>query len=274
MTEGSQPRYATALPSLFISHGAPDMVLSEGEAVVALRTLAARLQRPRAIIIISAHWRATPIGITDSEALPTVHDFDGFPEVLYALRYPAKGDAALSADIERRLRQQGLNAQCDPRRGLDHGAWMPLMVMYPAADIPVVQVSLPATEMGGIDGIAEMTALVHLGNALAPLRKRGHLVIGSGGSTHNLAAIQAHGPTAGWALQFEQWLRETVEENHFERLLTPSDSSTVFKHAHPSLEHYAPLIVAWAAGNQRLPGRRVHHGFDYGNLGMSFFEFD
>lgn len=252
------------LPSLFLSHGAPDILLSEHEALSALRNLGARFPRPRAIIIVSAHWIGDPVGITAGVELRTIHDFGGFPDSLYAVRYPARGDDALSAEVARRLRKFGCAARLDERRGLDHGAWVPLLIMYPRADIPVVQVSLPA---GSVD------APVRLGAALAPLRRQEVLVIGSGGSTHNLRALRAVGNTDDWAIEFERWLRETVEDNRFDRLVTPAEFPATFHRAHPTLEHYAPLLVAWAAGNRHRPGRRIHHSFSYANLGMSIFEF-
>lgn len=255
----------TLLPSLFLSHGAPDILLSEHEAVPALRALGERLPRPRAVVIVSAHWVDEPVGITVGEQLPTIHDFGGFPETLYALRYPARGDDVLSAEVLRRLAGHGMAAQLRGQRGLDHGAWIPLMIMYPEADIPVVQVALP----GGAPD-----ELVRLGTALAPLRREGVLIIGSGGSVHNLRALDtAGGHTDDWAVRFEHWLFEAVEGNHFERLISPADFPSTFRRAHPTLEHYAPLVVAWAAGDREAPGRRIHHSFSYGNLGMSCFEF-
>ena len=180
------------------------------------------------------------------------------------MRYPARGDKRLAADVVQRLRSAGFAAEPDERRGLDHGAWIPLKIMYPEADIPVVQVSLPA---------GPMEDLVRLGEALEPLRQREVLIIGSGGSVHNLRALNRTGSTDDWAVQFEQWLRQAVEANHFERLVTPAAFPATFRQAHPTTEHYAPLVVAWAAGDASRPGRRVHHGFSYGNLGMSCYEF-
>ena len=252
------------MPSLFLSHGAPDMVITEKDARDALRTLATRLPRPSAIVVVSAHWSADPLGVTAGDRLRTIHDFGGFPAELYALQYPAQGSQTLSNEIKERLHEQGFVARLDTERGLDHGAWIPLMIMYPDAEIPVVQVSLPA---------GSLNDLVRLGTALRPLCQRGVLVIGSGGSVHNLRALNQVAKTDDWAVQFEHWLRQTVEGNHFSRLITTTDFPTSFRRAHPTIEHYAPLVVAWAAGDRDLPGRRVHHGFTYGNLGMSCFEF-
>jgi len=252
------------MPSLFISHGAPDILLSKHEAVDAMRSLAARLPRPRAIVIISAHWADDPIGITTGERLPTIHDFGGFAEELYAMQYPVMGDDELSIEIAQRLKAQGFAHQLHGQRGLDHGAWIPLMAMYPNADIPTVQVSLP---------IGTLQEHVKLGKALAPLRGEGVLIIGSGGSVHNLRALNVQGKTDEWAAQFEQWLCQAVEGNHLDWLTSPHKFPEAFRRAHPTLEHYTPLIVAWSAGEYNMPGRRIHHSFSHGNLGMSFFEF-
>ena len=127
------------IPSLFISHGAPDILLSRHQAVDAMHSVAARLPRPRAIVIISAHWTDDPIGITTGEQIPTIHDLVGFAEELYAMQYPVMGDDALSINIAQRIKAEGLDHQLHGQRGLDHGAWIPLMAMYPQADIPTVQ---------------------------------------------------------------------------------------------------------------------------------------
>ncbi len=252
------------LSTLFVSHGAPDILIRPEPSVDTLRDLGRRAPEPRGIVIVSAHWISDPIGITAGEQLPTIHDFGGFPSELYALQYPAKGDDTLSRNIASALTAQGIDHELVAERGLDHGAWIPLRFMYPDARIPVVQVSLPAGSLADLAG---------LGKALARLREDGVLIIGSGGSVHNLHALNRDGRTDDWVLEFEAWLREAVEGNHFDWLITPERFPHTFRRAHPTLEHYAPLIVAWAAGGPDQPGRRVHHSFDYGNLGMSFFEF-
>ncbi len=252
-------------PSLFISHGAPDIILSEQPAVAALRALPARFPRPEAIVVVSAHWVDEPIGITASEQLTTIHDFGGFADELYTLRYPARGNAALSRRIEKLVLKQGLHAALHEHRGLDHGAWIPLKIMYPEADIPVIQVSLPA---------ASLAHAVRLGEALAALRNDHVLIIGSGGSVHNLRALRFDGSTDEWVKEFEDWLLETVEGNRFADLITADRFPRVFRQAHPTVEHYAPLIVAWSASGHKQPGKRIHHSTSYGNLGLSMYAFE
>lgn len=180
------------------------------------------------------------------------------------MEYPARGDDALSDTVLRALRKGGIPSHNVRERGLDHGAWVPLHFLYPDARIPVVQVSLPA---GTPQDLAKM------GEVLAPLRQEGVLIMGSGGSVHNLRAINPNGETDNWALEFEAWLREAVEENHFDWLISEEHLPQSFRQAHPTVEHFAPLIFAWAAGGADQPGRRIHHSFDYGNIGMSVFAF-
>ena len=168
----------------------------------------------------------------------------------------------MSRKIARVLETQGIASELVAERGLDHGAWVPLHFIYPDARIPVIQVSLPA---------GSLQDLVELGEALVPLSEEGVLVIGSGGSVHNLRALNPRGPTEAWAVEFEKWLLEAVEQGHFEWLIQEEMHPLNFQYAHPTLEHYAPLVVA--AGGSDRPGRRIHHSFDYGNLGMSFFAF-
>lgn len=251
-------------PTFFISHGAPDFILTEQAAVTALRQLGERFPQPRAIVVVSAHWIRRPVGVTAGDAHRTIHDFSGFPEALYQLHYPAKGDPGLAAAIAGRLTGYGIDAEPVSDRGLDHGAWIPLMLSHPQAGVPVIQVSLPS---------ADLAECARLGEALGPLRDDAVLIIGSGGSVHNLRAMNREGRTDAWASGFEQWLRETVEGNRFEQLLNAEQSSPLFPAAHPTSEHFAPLLTAWAAGDCHRPGRRFHHSYNYGNLGMSMFEF-
>ena len=250
--------------TLFISHGAPDIVLSQDPAREAIRRLASQRVKPDAIVIVSAHWIDDPIGITAGTQLATHYDFGGFSDALYKMQYPALGNVALAETIQLSLQQDGIKSKLHTKRGLDHGAWIPLKIMYPEADIPVVQVSLPA---------GSLNDLVRLGKVLSPLREQNILIIGSGGSVHNLSALTRNGTTESWVLEFENWLLDAIEGNHFERLITPAEFPQSFRLAHPSVEHYAPLVVAWAAADTQKAGKRVHHSVSYTNLGMSMFEF-
>lgn len=210
--------------------------------------------RPRAIAVISAHWIASPVGITGSGVLATIHDFGGFPSDLYARSYPARGSAELTASVAGLLETAGIGHQVHPDRGLDHGAWIPLSLIYPDAAVPVIQVSLSTGDLG---------VCAQLGNALAPLSGQGVLVIGSGGSVHNLRLLKRQGLPDRWALAFESWLRETVETGAFDWVLDPGSHGGDLGRAHPSLDHFAPLVVAWAAGGRSravwdLPSPGLH----------------
>lgn len=252
-------------PTLFISHGAPDILISQQASVEALRKIGSCLSPPRAVIVVSAHWTRNPVGITSGEKLATIHDFSGFPDELYRLEYPVKGDDVVSNNVYQQLQAYGIASELVDHRGLDHGAWIPLCLMFPEGDIPVIQVSLPTDSL---------RALENMGKILGTLRNEGVLIIGSGGSVHNLHALNRNHLTEDWAREFEAWLREAVEDNHFEWLVADEYFPRSFQLAHPTLEHYAPLVIAWAAASTDKPGRRIHHSFDYGNLGMSFFEFN
>lgn len=251
-------------PTLFISHGAPDFILTEHQAAKAIREMGARFPHPRAILVVSAHWNRQPVGITSGETHATIHDFSGFPRALYQLTYPAKGDQELATDIAERLGQLDIDCELIADRGLDHGAWIPLLLSHPQADVPVIQVSLPSTDL---------PACAQLGEALSALPGQGVLIIGSGGSVHNLRAMNREQHIDTWASGFEAWLRERVEGNDFQQILAAERSAPQFHTAHPTSEHFAPLVTAWAAGNRNQPGKRFHHSFMYGNLGMSMFEF-
>lgn len=255
---------STCQPSLFISHGAPDFVLTEHAANHSLRSLREKLAPPKAIVIISAHWIESPIGITSAASHQMIYDFSGFPDALYQLTYPAKGDPALARQIAQQLERSGFSVTLDQERGLDHGAWVPLMLIYPTAEIPVIQVSLP---MGTLRESAK------LGEALAPFREQGVLIIGSGGSEHNLRAMNREERTDVWAKKFEHWLQQHVEGAHFDRVVNPKQFTPLFEQAHPTPEHFAPLVVAWAAGGKSKPGKRFHQSFMYGNIGMAMYEF-
>ncbi len=251
------------MPTLFLSHGSPDLLLSRHPSRQLLQGLAARLPKPRGIVVASAHWLSDPVAITGAGALATLYDFSGFPAALSAQDYAAHGDSGLSAVVEQLLAVAGIACRRDGERGLDHGAWVPLRMLYPAADIPVLQIALPRG----------LQACARLGEALAPLAQQGILLIGSGGSVHNLRALKRQGPVDPWAQAFAAWLRANIEGNAFERVLAPAQFSDQFRLAHPSVEHYAPLPLAWAAGDCQRPGRCFAEGFMHGNLGMDCYVF-
>ncbi|WP_426111357.1 DODA-type extradiol aromatic ring-opening family dioxygenase [Pseudomonas sp. DSP3-2-2] len=253
-------------PSLFISHGSPMLALEPGESGPALVRLAAGMPKPRAILIVSAHWESQDLLVNGNPQPETWHDFGGFPPALFAVQYPAPGLPELSLQVTALLGAAGLPARIDSKRPFDHGVWVPLSLMYPQADIPVVQVSLPSRQ-----GPALQTKV---GRALASLRDEGVLVIGSGSITHNLRELDWHaGPESvePWAKEFRDWMIDKLASNdevalHDYRKLAPHAVRS-----HPSDEHLLPLYFARGAGGEFSV---AHQGFTMGALGMDIYRFE
>ena len=257
---------ATPLPSLFISHGSPDLPLSDHPTHDFLRNIGANLPRPDGIIIASAHWYTPNLTLTNPERHDTIHDFYGFPPALYQLTYPAPGSQQLAQRAVEALAAADQTARTDADRGLDHGAWVPLRASFPDADIPVVQISLLQT--------ADPKAHHAVGHALAPLRNENILIIGSGSSTHNLGQIAPEGSApATWALEFESWLNDCVTGRDMQALFNFGQTAPHVHIAHPSVEHFLPLFFALGAGEPVQQARRLHHSYSYGNLAMTTFAF-
>lgn len=253
------------LPSLFISHGSPMLALEPGASGPALARLAAELPRPKAIVVVSAHWESQGLFLSSAAQPETWHDFGGFPRSLYQVQYPAPGSPALAAEIARHLNQAGLPAQLDAQRPYDHGTWVPLSLMYPEADIPVVQLSLPSRQ-----GPALQT---RIGRALAGLREQGVLVVGSGSITHNLGELDWRaGPETitPWAKAFRDWIVEKLDADDEAALHDYRQQAPHAARNHPSDEHLLPLFFARGAGGSF---EVEHSGFTYGALGMDIYRF-
>ena len=257
------------LPALFVSHGSPTFAIEPGLAGPALTALGEALPRPKAVLIVSPHWMTPAPRVTTSAAPPTVHDFGGFPQALYALNYPAPGHPDLAIRTIEVLRAAGWAAGPDAERGLDHGAWVPLTYLMPQADVPVFQVSLPAR----LDG-AQAYAF---GQALAPLADEGVLIIGSGSLTHNLYEVRFDAPDAAgeaYATAFATWVREALLVRDHDRLKRTMTLAPQARRAHPTPEHLWPLMVAAGAAGG---GAQVHHiecGMTHGVLSMDAFLFE
>lgn len=259
----------TRLPSLYISHGSPMTALAPGQVGERLAALGAQLLRPRAIVVASAHWLTHQPAVGAHAAPPTVHDFGGFPPALYDLRYPAPGDPALAAEVAGRLAAAGLPAVQDPQRGLDHGVWVPLRLLYPQADIPVVPLAIQPRQ-----GPAHQFAL---GRALAPLREQGVLLVGSGSITHNLHdwGSYADGKQAPYVQPFIGWVEQRLQANDSAALLDYRARAPHAAQAHPTDEHLQPLHFAMgAAGGDVLGAQRIDAGVDGGFLAMDIYRFD
>ncbi|MCR9218899.1 MAG: dioxygenase [Alphaproteobacteria bacterium] len=264
---------APPLPAFFISHGAPTLPIDEGAPAKAHlerlgSTLAKEVGRPRAILVLSAHWETAQPTVSAAAAPETLYDFHGFPEPLYRLAYPAPGAPDLAADVAERLRAAGFDARIDPDRGLDHGAWTPLLLMVPDAAIPVLQLSIqPAAGPG---------RHIAIGRALAPLRREGVLILGSGAATHNLRAFRGQppdAPAADWALAFADWLEEAVAADD-EAALAAYRSAPEGARNHPTPEHFLPFFAAYGARSPGVAGKPVHRSMRHGILAMDCYRFD
>lgn len=254
-------------PTLFVSHGAPTWALEPGAIGATLAQWAQTQSRPNAVLVVSPHWMTRGIAITGGEALATIHDFYGFPAPLYQLRYPARGDQALSARVKALLATEGIQLATDEKRGLDHGAWVPLMHLFPEAEVPVTQLSLPAD--------LSPAQLVSLGAALAPLRQEGVLILASGGITHNLGDMQWPGsPPAPYAVAFMDWFADHIAAGDLAALTDYRRQAPHAQRAHPTDEHLRPIFVAiGAAGDDWHRAERIRGGIDFGVIGMDAYAF-
>jgi len=250
------------LPALFVSHGSPMTALEDSAYTRALEAFGAGLPPPRAIAVVSAHWEAPwPVRVTAHARPPLIYDFGGFPEPLYRLTYPAPGAPGLATEIVARLAEAGLSAAPDPARGFDHGVWVVLRRLRPAADVPVVAVSLPRP--------ATPDDLRRIGAALGPLRDRGVLLVGSGGIVHNLGRLGAVTPE--WARGFDDWIRARLAARDDAALLAYRAAAPAATLAAPTPEHLDPLFVVLGSAG---PGERVvdvFEGFEHGSLSMRTF---
>ena len=227
-----------------MSHGAPLLAIDSHKGAP-LQELATRLPRPQGVLAVSAHWEAAPVTIGSTQTLPLIYDFGGFPQALYEVQYPAPGAPQL-ADAVTKLLGVDTVLRKQEKRGLDHGTWTPLVHLFPEADIPVLQISLPSA--------FRAQAIFQLGQQLAPLRDEGILLMGSGNMTHNLGAIRPDGsePEA-FAAEFDDWSRDILTRSDFDSLLAYREQAPAFVHNHPTEEHWLPLIFAAGAANAAAP---------------------
>ena len=256
------------MPTIFVSHGTPLLATSRGRTPDFLRELHQALPRPRAILCVSAHWETGQPMLTGSALPPTIHDFTGFPQELYAMQYPAPGDPALALRAQSLLNAAGLTATLHPLRGLDHGAWVPLSLSYPEADIPVVQLSVQPQR--------DPAHHFALGRAVRPLRDEGVLILASGGATHNLREFRGQAintAPSDEVLAFDAWLTAAITRGDVAELLDyPAHAPHALRN-HPTPEHFLPLFVALGAANSAV-GRSLHEDFNYGILSMAAYRWD
>jgi 4,5-DOPA dioxygenase extradiol len=257
------------LPTLFISHGSPMLGLTDVPARNFLAGLGATMPRPRAVLVASAHWETDRPEVNAVAVNETIHDFHGFPPALYGIRYPAPGSAALAERVAALLAEAGLPAGIDHARGLDHGAWVPLSLIYPAHDIPVLQLSVQ-THLGPEHHL-------RLGRALAPLAAEGVLVIGSGSFTHDLRRFRgqsADAPEAADVTAFAAWFDTALTEGRTADLLAYRRLAPYAAQEHPTEEHLLPLFVALGAGGEGAKVERLHASTNYGILRMDAYAFE
>jgi 4,5-DOPA dioxygenase extradiol len=258
-------------PTLFVSHGSPMLAVADSAARRFLKDLGSRLPLPQSIVVVSAHYDTRATEVTAAAWPETIHDFGGFPDELYRLRYPAPGSPQLAREIVAQLEAAGLRAGLAPARGLDHGAWIPLSLMFPRADVPVLQVS--------IDSRRSPEQHFALGRALRGLRDAGALLLGSGGATHNLA-LYAHAQGRNddsappeWVEAFNEWTAGAIAARRFDDLFRYAERAPYAAQNHPTAEHYLPLFVTLGAAYDDEQGVRIHTSFDRGLLSLDAYAF-
>ena len=256
------------IPTLFISHGSPMHAIDAGGAGRRWQAIAGEIAQPRAILIASAHWETSLPMLTGGARLGTIHDFSGFPDELYRLKYDAPGSPELAQQAASLLRSAGLSPSINACRGVDHGAWVPLRWMFPQANVPVVQLSIqPAL------GTAHHLAL---GRALMPLTEEGVLVIGSGHVTHNLRDWSMHRNSSSalpYVVEFSDWLSNKLTAHDDEALLDYRARAPHAVRAHPTDEHFLPLFVALGAAGEGATVRREYAAIDAAALAMDAYSF-
>jgi 4,5-DOPA dioxygenase extradiol len=253
------------MPVVFVSHGAPDALLKSPDTVAAWREMSQQFPKPAGILAISAHWEANHPTASMANTLETIHDFSGFSPELYRMKYPVQGAPELAKQVASLLSDAGLQGELHPNRGLDHGAWVPLTVMFPNADIPVTQLSL----------IRNGTTSLHyeIGKALAPLRDEGILILTSGAITHNFGWLNWHADGTETpnpkAQAFGEWVADQIA-THDDANLVNYRRAPNGAEAHPTEEHFLPLFVALGAANADTPSR-YRPRFAYGALSMDAY---
>lgn len=248
----------TRLPSIFLAHGSP-LLTDDAEWVGELAAWARALPKPKSILMISAHWLDRPLTLGAAKTVPLVYDFYGFPEAYYQVKYPAPGAPELAARVRALVGATSAVADA-PTRGLDHGAYVPLLAMYPKADVPVLQISIPSMEPA---------PLIELGRSLAPLRDEGVLIIGSGFLTHNLRRLsfEPGAPTPTWAQEFDEWAADVLLRRDVDALIDYRAKAPGVREALPTHEHFVPVLASLGASLPHNEGAKFPiTGFTYGSF--------
>lgn len=247
------------MPVIYLSHGAPPLA-DDPLWTRQLAEWSQAMPKPRSVLMVSAHWEDDPLTLSATTTVPLFYDFYGFPQHYYEVKYPAPGAPALANEVERLLTDASQSVHRDPERGLDHGAYVPLVEMYPEADVPVLQISMPTLDP---------RALFQIGRRLAPLRDQGVLIVGSGFSTHNLREMNWHAGPDGhpptWSVEFDDWLDKTLQDGAVDDLIDFQRKAPAAHMAHPRTEHFAPLFLALGASSESgVESRAEVTGFWFG----------
>ncbi|MBY4676689.1 dioxygenase family protein [Marinobacterium arenosum] len=253
----------TMAPLFFISHGAPTFALEPGLLGGKLAAIGRQLPTMNAVLVVSPHWQTDEFRVMACAKPETIHDFGGFPEALYQLQYPAPGAPQYATAAAKLLAKAGYSVSLDDFRGLDHGAWVPLRHLLPAARVPVFQLSMPHT--------LDTAGALHLGQVLAPLRKQGVMILCSGSLTHNLYEFRQGGAQAPYAREFAQWVHHAVLAEEIGRLVDYRTLAPHAERAHPTEEHLLPLLVALGARSADEGAQIIEGGITYGVLSMDSY---
>ncbi|NHC41239.1 dioxygenase [Bacillus sp. MM2020_1] len=256
------------LPSFFIAHGAPLLAVENNEYTQFLNQLGQTLPRPKAIILFSAHWESSIQKVSDVDTYDTIYDFGGFDPELYRIKYPAQGNQQISKEIKDLFTENGVSFDVETKRGLDHGAWVVLRLLYPNADIPVISMS--------VNQNLKPEEQYKIGKSLSALRANDILIIASGGTVHNLRAVKwADNEVDQWALEFDDWLAHHLNNWDLDSLFKYDSLAPNAEYAVPRYgkEHFIPIFYALGAADNSQKAALLHRSFRYGNLSHSVWQF-
>jgi 4,5-DOPA dioxygenase extradiol len=258
------------IPSFFIAHGAPLLAIEDNEYTQFLNNLGRTLPRPKAVVLFSAHWESSAQKVSEVDEYKIIYDFGGFPEALYNIQYPAKGDKPITNEIKELLTKHGVPYKVETERGLDHGAWVVLKMLYPNADIPVISMS--------VNPHLAPEEQYKIGKSLSTLRANDILIIGSGGTVHNLGALRMgedNGQIDEWAIDFDEWLARHLNNWDADSLFKYNSLAPAANMAVPPYgnEHFIPIFYAMGAADDGQNATLVHRSYRYGNLSHSVWQF-
>lgn len=255
------------MPSYFFAHGAPSIVLEDNEYTRLLKQFKDHMPKPKAIVLFSAHWEESIQTVSAANTYETIYDFGGFQDELYQMTYPAKSDRSLVEQIQNLFTKHGVENVRNEKRGLDHGAWAVLKLLYPEADIPVVALS--------VNRYLPIERQYQIGKAMAELREQDVLIIGSGGTVHNLRKLNWRSEGIDeWAEQFDNWIQSKLESWDTEALFQYRELAPHAQEAVPTSEHFIPLLLAMGTGHANCNAKLLHRSYQYGNLSLSCWQFN